>query len=362
MTSRLAALRCMLASRRLDALLVTQPPNLHYLADFPDESASLFITQAMAHILTDFRYVAMVRQRSQGFELIEISDALPLERAVLTLVQTSGATRLGFECHHLTYDTYRALRRSLLTAGHAAARLVSVPRLVEQIRAVKEPGELAAIERAANLADAAVAHLLASLREPAAPVLTERQAAWQLERHMRDHGADGPAFDVAVASGPNSAVPHHSSGDRPLGPSEPIWIDIGALVDGYRSDLTRTFCLGDCDARYSEVYDLVLRAQLAALRALRPGVTGRAVDAAARDLITSEGYGASFRHGTGHGVGLAIHELPSLGPSTGPALLAPGNVVTVEPGIYLDGWGGVRIEDLAVVTDTGCRILSMAPK
>jgi Xaa-Pro aminopeptidase len=137
---------------------------------------------------------------------------------------------------------------------------------------------------------------------------------------------------------------------------------MGALVDGYRSDLTRTFCLGESDPRYREIYDLVLRAQLAALAALRPGATGKAVDAAARDLIAKEGYGESFRHGTGHGVGLAIHELPYLGLSAGPTPLAAGNVVTVEPGIYLEGWGGVRIEDLAVVTDTGCRILSTTPK
>jgi Xaa-Pro aminopeptidase len=362
MSNRLAALRGMLATRRLDAVLVTQPEDLHYLADFPDEAASLFITKAAAYILTDFRYVGMVRERCQGFELLEISGALPLEQAVLSLVHASGATRLGFEGHHLTYDTYRALRRSLLTGGRAAAHLVSVPNLVEQIRAIKEPGELAAIERAARLADDAVAHLLEELRGAAAPVLSERQAAWQLERHMRDHGADGAAFDVAVASGPNSAVPHHPSGDRPLGHGEPIWIDIGALVDGYRSDLTRTFCLGESDARYREVYDLVLRAQLAAELVLRPGVTGKAVDAAARDLITKEGYGQSFRHGTGHGVGLAIHELPNLGLRASSTPLAAGNVVTVEPGIYLDGWGGVRIEDLAVVTGTGCRILSTAPK
>jgi Xaa-Pro aminopeptidase len=157
-------------------------------------------------------------------------------------------------------------------------------------------------------------------------------------------------------------VPHHSSGDRPLGQGEPIWIDIGAVVDGYRSDLTRTVCLGESDDRFREIYDLVLRAQLAAIGRLRPGATGKAVDAAARDLITKEGYGESFRHGTGHGVGLAIHELPSLGLSAGLTPLAPGNVLTIEPGIYLEGWGGVRIEDLTVVTESGCRILSKSPK
>jgi Xaa-Pro aminopeptidase len=362
MTTRLAALRGILSVRRLDALLVTQPENLRYLTGFPDENAALFITQTTAHILTDFRYSAMVRQRCQGFALLELSSAMPTEKAVLSLVQASGATRLGFEAHHLIFDTYRALRRSLLASGRAIAHLIPAPKLVEQIRAIKEPAELAAIEKAARLADAAVAHLLDTLKDPSAPVLTERQAAWKLERHMRDHGAEGAAFDVAAAAGPNSAVPHHSSGDRPLGQGEPIWIDIGAVVDGYHSDLTRTFCLGESDARFREVYDLVLRAQLAAIGMLRPGVTGKAADAAARDLITKEGYGESFRHGAGHGVGLAIHELPSLGLGAGRTRLAKGNVVTVEPGIYLEGWGGVRIEDLAVVTETGCRILSKSPK
>ncbi len=362
MINRLAALRGMLASRRLDALLVTQPQNLRYLADFPNGDAALFITSAAAHILTDFRYSAMVRQQCQGFELLETTGDLPLENAVASLVHASGASRLGFEGYHLTYDIYRALRRSLLASGHASAHLVPAPRLVEQIRAIKEPAELAAIEKATRLADAAVAHLLATLRDPASPTLTERQVAWQLERHMRDHGANGAAFDVAVASGPNSAVPHHASGDRLLGRGEPIWIDIGAQVQGYRSDLTRTFCLGESDARYREIYDLVLRAQLAAETVLRPGASGRVVDTAARDLITRAGYGDAFRHGTGHGVGLAIHELPVLGKHASRTPLAVGNVVTVEPGIYLEGWGGVRIEDLAVVTESGCRILSTSPK
>jgi Xaa-Pro aminopeptidase len=184
-TCRLASLRGMLIARRLDALLVTQPENLRYLAGFPDENAALFITQTTAHILTDFRYSAMVRHRCKGFELLELSGAMPTEKAVLSLVQASGATRLGFEGHHLVFDTYRALRRSLLASGRAIAHLIPAPKVVEQIRAVKEPGELAAIEEAARLADAAVAHLLDTLTDPSAPVLTERQAAWKLERRGR---------------------------------------------------------------------------------------------------------------------------------------------------------------------------------
>lgn len=362
MSMRLTALRRRMAAKRLDALIVTQPHNLRYLADFPDEDAALFITAERAHILTDFRYVGMVQERCVGFTLTEISGNWSMERTLAVLVRETGANRVGFEAHHVPYATYRALRAALLDRGRALAHLVPARNLVEEIRAEKEPQELAAIERAVLLADAALAQVLRRLTTAGSDAMTERQVAWEIERTMREMGAEAAAFDVAVAAGPNSAVPHHVSGDRPLRPGEPIWIDMGARVDGYCSDLTRTFCLGEPDARFREIYDLVLRAQLSAEQALRPGVSGRVPDAAARGLIAAAGYGDAFRHGTGHGVGLAIHELPSLGLRAPRSPLRPGHVVTVEPGIYLPGWGGVRIEDMAVVTPEGCRILTTSPK
>lgn len=363
MTSRIASLRHKMAARKLDALLVSQPQNIRYLSGFTSgEDAALFITAVSAYILTDFRYLGMVSELCPDYALKETSAGLPFDKAVLSLVQETGAARVGFEGHYLTYSTYRDLRKTLLVDGRAAARLVPVPRLVEEIRAVKEPEELALMERAVILGDAALAHVLERLAAPGAAVMTEQQVAWQLERYMRENGAEGLAFPVAVAAGPNSAVPHHHSGDRPLRPGEPIWIDMGARIDGYCSDLTRTFCLGEPDAKYREIYALVLRAQLAAEEALRPGVSGKQIDAVARQVISDAGYGDAFRHGTGHGVGLAVHELPRLGVQAPETPLVPGNVVTVEPGIYLAGWGGIRIEDMAVLTADGCRILTTARK
>lgn len=371
MDQRLSALRQKMAARRLDALLITQPENLRYISGFAGEEATLFITATAAYILTDFRYVGMAQEQCPNFTLVETTVELPLDKAVLGLVRDTGVSRLGFEAHHLTYETYRNLRKALLAERHAVGAcrgdpsrplLVPVARLVEEIRAIKTPEELAIIERAVRLGDAAFNHVFQMLTAPNAPVMTERQVAWELERYIRENGGDGVSFEVAVAAGPNSAIPHHRSSQRPIQPGEPAWIDVGARLDGYCSDLTRTFCLGQPDDRYKEIYSIVLNAQLAAEGALRPGITGKEVDAVARRVITAAGYGDAFRHGTGHGVGLAVHELPSLSQRAGRDRLVPGHVVTVEPGIYLPGWGGIRIEDMAVVTTDGCRILTTAPK
>lgn len=362
MNQRLSVLRQKMAARKLDALLITQPENLRYISGFTGEEAALFITAAAAYILTDFRYVGMVKELCPNFTLVETTMELPLDKAVLGLVRDTGVSRLGFEAPHLSYETYRNLRKALLAERHAVARLIPTTRLIEEIRSIKTPEELAIIERAVRLGDAAFNHVFQILTAPDAPVMTERQVAWELERYIRENGGDGVSFEVAVAAGPNSAIPHHRSGQRPIQPGEPVWIDVGARLDGYCSDLTRTFCLGRPDDRYREIYSIVLNAQLAAERALRPGISGKEVDAVARQVITAAGYGDAFRHGTGHGVGLAVHELPSLSQRAGRERLAPGHVVTVEPGIYLPGWGGVRIEDMVVITADGCRILTTAAK
>jgi Xaa-Pro aminopeptidase len=193
--------------------------------------------------------------------------------------------------------------------------------------------------------------------------MTEQQAAWEIERRMRELGAAGVAFELIVASGPNSALPHARPSARLLQKSEPIVIDIGARIDGYCSDMTRTICLGEQTAKYREIYGIVLKAQLAALAAIKAGENGKDMDAVARDIITDAGYGPQFGHSLGHGVGLQVHEQPRLSHiMMNPQPLVPGNVVSVEPGIYLPGWGGVRIEDLVAVTATGLRNLVAAPK
>jgi len=265
-----------------------------------------------------------------------------------------------FEAAHVSVAEHYGLVKALFDSP---VELESAEGVVEALREVKDAAELATLRRAVAITDAAIGEVIPRLR----PEMSERQAAWMLEVAMRERGADGLSFPIIVAAGPNSALPHAQPGDGPLGEGRPIVIDMGALVDGYHADMTRTVCLGQPDAKFQEIYPIVLEAQRCALEGLRPGLRCNAVDALAREHIAAAGYGDSFSHGLGHGVGLEIHEGPSLRRAapgkeqSGPRLQA-GNVTSVEPGIYLEGWGGVRIEDLALITEGGCEVLSQAAK
>ena len=352
--ARLARLRGKMAECGLDYLLVTQPENRIYLSGFPDRDPSagwLLVGEQSGFFLTDFRYVEAVRA---GVKDLDVVLATPrLSDALVTLLGQVPAGRLGFEASHLTFEQHRDLAERL----QGRHELVPTTGLVEALRQVKDPGEIAAIAAAVELTDRAYEHAVGLLR----PGITEKQVAWEIDKYMREHGAEGVAFEPAVAAGPNSAVPHHSSTDRPIGEGEPVWIDCGARLSGYCGDLTRSFCLGRADARFQEVYDLVLRAQLAAEAGLRAGLTGVEGDALAREVIAAAGYGESFGHSLGHGIGLAVHEAPRVS-RMGVEVLAAGMVTSVEPGVYIPGWGGVRIEDVAVVEEGGIRVLTRAPK
>jgi Xaa-Pro aminopeptidase len=234
--------------------------------------------------------------------------------------------------------------------------LLGRPGIVDGLRESKDADELAALRRAIAITDEALAATLAALR----PEQTEREVAWMLERAMRERGADAISFPFIVGAGPNGANPHARASDEPLGLGRPIVMDFGALVDGYHADLTRTVILGAPDERFTQIYELVHAAQRRAIEGLRAGVTGKEVDALARDFLTEAGYGEQFGHGLGHGVGLNIHEGPRLSRLSEQALPA-GAVTSVEPGVYLPEWGGVRIEDLVLVKDGGCEVLSHAP-
>jgi len=229
--------------------------------------------------------------------------------------------------------------------------------LVEELREVKDEEERQVIQRAIDLTDRVYTEVIGQLR----PGQTEREIAWVLERGLREGGAEGMAFGPSVAFGANSAVPHHEPTDYRLAVGDPVWIDMGALLDGYCADLTRSFAFGEASAEYERIYDVVLRAQHAAIDGMRAGVPAKTIDALARDVVTAAGYGDDFGHAVGHGIGLAIHEAPRLG-STSEAPLRVGEVVTVEPGIYRAGWGGIRIEDVAWVRQSGVDVLSSAPK
>jgi Xaa-Pro aminopeptidase len=351
MTSeRIALLRQKMAEQNLPALLVTQTLNRRYVSGFSGSAGILFITEDKALLLTDFRYVERAAEEAPDCEIMEVDGSLaPM---LPDLMSEAGADKVGFESAYVPYAEYKAWRGKI-----GASALSPVLGLVEGLRAVKSAEEAALIRQAVRISDGAYGHLKEYLR----PGMTEKQVAWELEVWMRTHGADDIAFDIIVASGPNGARPHALASDREIGEGEPITVDMGAAVRGYNSDLTRTFCLGHADDQFRKVFDITLRAQEAAERFIKPGVAGKDADAVARDIIKAAGHGEQFGHGLGHGVGMAVHESPGMGPKA-VAALAPGNIVTVEPGIYIAGWGGVRIEDMVLVTESGVEVLTQAAK
>ena len=254
-------------------------------------------------------------------------------------------------------DAVRASNSVNPLGAARATELVPIGDAIDLLRAIKSPSEIATLTAAIELTDAVFVDVTSDLR----PGTTEREVAWRIEREIRERGAEGISFPPIVASGPYGARPHHSPGDRPLAAGEPIVIDMGARLGGYHADLTRTVWMGDADDRLREVYGVVLAAQHAALGVLRAGVTAKDADTAAREVITAAGFGDYFTHGLGHGVGLRIHEAPSSS-QTSEDVLQAGQVLTVEPGVYIPDWGGVRIEDVGVLEDDGFRVLTRAPK
>lgn len=347
---RLAQVRAALDGWGVEGLLISNPMNRRWLSGFTGSAGWLLILPEAAWLATDFRYWEQAAAQAPAYSVHQMGE----RRAITETVREVAAGRcLGVEASHLTLQAFAELQQ---VEGVSWQPLETT---VESWRAVKTEAELATIRRAAAITDRAVAQV----PELARPGMAESELAWLIERSLRENGGEAVAFDVIVASGPNAALPHHHPGERRLQPGDAIVVDLGAQVEGYKSDLTRTFYLGaEPDAQFQEMYDLTLRAQEAALAGIRPGLSGVAADALARDVIGAAGHADHFGHGLGHGVGLDIHEEPRLSPLSKTAALAPGMVVTVEPGVYLPGWGGVRIEDLAVVTEDGVELLSQAPK
>jgi|YNPNPStandDraft_1061719.scaffolds.fasta_scaffold72097_2 Xaa-Pro aminopeptidase len=349
---RLERIRVRLSDEGLDWLLVSGPENRRYLSGFTGSSGYLLISQEEALLATDFRYFQQVQEQAPAYTLAKMQGGTVESLASILHQHVAEGARLGFEAEHLTVALYEKLRGAV-----AAAQWVPTQGLVENLRAVKEPGEIQAIRRAVALADEVLEAILPTLR----PGMTEKEVAWRLESAMRERGAEKVSFDLIVASGPNGAKPHAVTSDRPLGKGEPIVIDMGCVVDGYCSDLTRTIVLGEPDGRFRDLYDLVLRAQRAAEEGIRPGMTGREADALAREVIDAAGYKEEFGHSLGHGVGLEVHELPRLS-ALAEEPLQEGMVFTVEPGVYIPGWGGIRIEDMAVLQRDGVEVLTACTK
>ncbi len=351
-STRLARLREALVSTGVDALLVSQPEDRAYLSGFSGSAGVLLISQECALIATDFRYYEQVGIECPDYTLVQVTSTAA--EVLPGMLASAGVRRLAFQADHATFADVQSWSKAA-----PDFEWIPVKGLVMRLRAVKDATEAAILRAAIALADEALAAALAQAR----PGMTELELAWLIESYMRTHGAQAVSFDTIIACGPNGARPHARASDAPLVAGQPIVIDMGARVNGYCSDLTRTVCLGqpaDPDKFWS-VYNTVLRAQTAAEAAMRPGMTGPEADAVARDVIAAAGYGEFFGHGLGHGVGLAVHELPRVG-RLSPDTLAPGNFVTVEPGIYLPGWGGVRIEDVVLITENGAEVLTQAPK
>ena len=341
-----------------DAMLVTDLNNVRYLSGFSGSNAALlvFADDRPAVLSTDGRYRTQAAKQAPDLEVA-------IERACaryLTLrAADDGVRRLGFEGHVVTVDGYDALARALDADGGLA--LVRASGLVEELREVKDDGEVALLRLACDAADAALADLIE--RGGLRPGRTERAVGRELESLMLDHGADGISFETIVAAGANSAIPHHRPTDAVLAAGDFVKLDFGALVAGYHSDMTRTFVLGPAADWQLEIYALVAQAQRAGREALAPGVGLKDVDAASRRVIADAGYGETFSHGLGHGVGLQIHEAPGINATAAGTLLS-GSAVTVEPGVYLPDRGGVRIEDTLVVKDeqTTPELLTRFPK
>ena len=352
--ARAVRLRTLLPDADVDALLVTHLPNVRYLTAFTGSSAMLLVTEDALVFTSDGRYRTQADEQLTAAAVdarIEIGATVAQQRAALAAAIPPSA-RVGLEAHAVTWAQQRDLGAAF--AGH---ELVPTSGLVERLRRVKETGEIARIRAACAIADDALAAMLPRLvNRP-----TERDFALELEVEMRRRGASGNSFDPIVASGPNGAKPHARPSARPIEPGELVVIDFGCIVDGYCSDMTRTVSVGDPGPEARRVWDVVRESQWAGRDAVRAGADCAAVDRACRDIIEAAGWGDSFVHGTGHGVGLEIHEEPRVAASARDTL-EPGSVVTVEPGVYLPGVGGVRIEDTVVVTPDGADPLTEFPK
>ncbi len=367
MSSRLDRLRQKMAEAELDGLLVSSPvedifgnvgANRRYLSGFTGSVGYLLITQEAAFIAVDFRYNEQAQREAPGFTLFPASGPLPEWFASLVGEAGLAGKRLGFQAGDITVATYQTITKAVKDMpAPERPKLLAAPALVEQLRAIKDANELAAVQRAVDLGDEA----FAAIAQRIEPGWTEAEAAWEIEKYIREHGGEGVSFEVIVAAGPWGAMPHAYPRDERIQEGQPIIIDMGVSLGGYCSDLSRTLFLGQPGEQFDKIYDIVLTVQLTAEALIRKEMTGEQAHLLAHNVIAETGYGENFGHGLGHGVGLQIHETPRLARAS-KDVLADGMVFTIEPGIYIRGWGGVRIEDMVVLEDGRPRVLTKAPK
>jgi len=339
-----------LSELELDAFLVTLPTNMRYLVGFTGDVGLLLVTRDAAALAVDGRYTEHARREVGAVPVREVRGEW--SAALAGLAADYSARRVGFESDHVT-----VAQLDRLSKGAPDVQLQPFSGVVQALRARKSPEEIEVLKQAIALTD----ETMDALRDWLRPGVTEREAVWFVESYIRTHGGEAVAFDPIVGAGPNGAMAHARPSDRPIGRQEPIVVDIGARVDGYHGDLTRTLWIGAPTDRFSELYALVLDAQRTAEAGIRAGMSGREADGLARAVIAAAGYGEQFSHSLGHGVGLAIHEEPRLS-QLADATLETGAVVSVEPGVYFPDWGGIRIEDLVVIEEGGALVLTRSAK
>ncbi|MFN2609638.1 MAG: M24 family metallopeptidase [Actinomycetota bacterium] len=350
--NRLSRLRERLTAEGIDGLFVTDLTNIRYLSGFTGSNASLLISRDRAWFFSDGRYATQAPEQVHNADILIYTQGGQYGDLIKKALSQTALSRVGFEAANITMASSKDLQGYF--EGH---ELVAAKGVVEELRKVKEPGELDLIRTAAEMADAGFAYIVDQVEVGK----TENQIALDLEMFMRSHGAEAVSFELIVAAGERSALPHARPGDKTVEKGHYLLFDLGCVYQGYCSDLTRTIVVGPCDDRHRDVYETVRNAEMAGLDAVRIGATGAEVDKAARDVIAAAGYPEAFSHSLGHGVGLQVHEAPTLRIG-GTDVLAEGNVITIEPGAYFAGWGGVRVEDLVVVSNGGAEVLSAATK
>ncbi len=355
--SRLTNLITRFSTRSLDAFLVSIPENRYYLSGFyaedggPQETAGyLVIGTDKRYLVTDGRYEIQASNEAPLYEIVVYQE--DMAASVADILKEIGCEKVGFEAQYLSFSTYSRLSDALKKAG-CRCELVATEDFVENLRMVKDPTEIAIVEEAVLKTEEVLAKVVPELKEN----VTEKDIAYLLESGLKKSGAEKVAFDPIVASGPNGALPHAIPGKRALAPGDAVVIDFGGRFNHYCSDMTRTFFIGQVSEEMKKIYGTVRKAQRLAIESVKPGKMGKEIDKVARDFIASQGFGEYFVHGLGHGVGLAVHEKPGINKRT-KTTLQPGMIITIEPGIYVKNLGGVRLEDMVLVTDDGCRVLN----
>lgn len=347
---RVEKLRAAMVEEQIDGFLVTNTYNLRYLANFTGSTGVAVITPKKAFFITDFRYTEQAAEEAQGFEIIQNQGPIFEEVAKICLEEEINA--LAFEESVMSFADYSNLENVVEESA-----LVPISGMIETLREVKDDAEVALIQKACEIADKGFTYIIEQIK----PGMTEIEVANQLDFYMRSLGATSVSFDTIVASGVRSAMPHGVASHKVIEQGDMITLDFGCYYKGYVSDMTRTFAIGDPGEKLREIHQIVLDAQLKVNAVAKAGMTGIELDAVARDYIASHGYGEAFGHSTGHGIGLEVHEGPNVS-FRSPKVFVPGNIITNEPGIYLPGIGGVRIEDDLLITATGNKVLTHSPK